>query len=39
MHQPEPEAIDGTVPWRIDEQDTCACGYQWPAGPAGTDSR
>ena len=39
VHHTGPGTVDGTVTRWIDQQDSCAGRYQWPAGPARTDSR
>jgi len=39
MHHTEPKAVDGAVTRWIDQQDSCAGRYQWPAGPARADGR
>jgi len=34
VHHKEPKAVDGKVTRWIDQQDSCAGRFQWPAGPA-----
>ena len=37
MQHKEPAAVDETVTGQIDQHDSCARGYQWPSGAAGTN--
>jgi transposase len=38
VHQEKPETADGAVTRRVDQQDSCARRWQWPACTAGTDT-
>jgi len=36
MHRSKQKTVNGPVKGRVDQQDSCAGRYQWPAGPART---
>jgi hypothetical protein len=38
VHHAEPEAVDRKVAGRVNQQDSCGCGYQWVASQVGADA-